>query len=65
MTPQQPANVWRYTEEGNPLQNLLAIKENEYAHSEAEADFWKRKMLDMTDFQDFKNELNKSLQVGK
>ena len=64
--PVQPANVWRSSENPvSPLLNLLETDANVDTLSEANAEFWKNKVkLDMSQFNDFRDQLNKSLTLG-
>ena len=50
--------MWKLRDD--QLVTLYSVDDHEI-HSEAgEADLWKRKMLDMDDFKEFRSQLNKS-----
>ncbi len=55
--------MWKLRDD--QLVTLYSVDDHEI-HSEAgEADFWKRKMLDMDDFKEFRSQLNKSFGAKK
>lgn len=55
--------MWKLRDD--QLVTLYSVDDHEI-HSEAgEADLWKRKMLDMDDFKEFRSQLNKSFGAQK
>jgi hypothetical protein len=61
--PVQPANVWRLRDD--QLVTLYSVDDHDIHSETGETDFWKRKMLDMDDFHEFRSQLNMSFDGKK